>query len=98
MPKGYIVLNIDIHDPEEFQAYRSRSMPYAASRGGRYIVATNEFEEHESPFNLKRLVILEFPSLEAAKATYEDPYYQKEILPYRVRAATSQVAIVEGRD
>jgi uncharacterized protein (DUF1330 family) len=35
MPKGYTVLNVDIHDPEEFQAYRSRSMPYAASRGGR---------------------------------------------------------------
>ena len=98
MPKGYIVLNIDIHDPARWDDYRSRSMPYVQSRGGRYLIASNELEEREVPFNLKRLVVIEFASVEDAKAAYDDPHYQSRIMPYRLWAAASQVVIVSGRD
>lgn len=97
-PKGYLLVNIDIHDMAAFEDYRSRSVPYVQSRGGKYLVASGDFDHREGKLDLARLVIIEFPSLAEAKAAYDDPHYRSEILPHRLRAANNQLLIVEGRD
>ena len=96
MKKGYIMVNIGIEKPEDWPAYRERSRPYVARNGGRYIVATNAIEEREGSFGLKRLVIIEFPSVEIARQVYASEEYQRDILPFRQRASKSDLVIFEG--
>ncbi len=96
MKKGYIMVNIDIGTPEDWPAYHERSVPYVARNGGRYIVATSDIEEREGRFGLRRLVIIEFPSLEIARRVYDSEEYQRDILPFRQRASRSDLVIFEG--
>ncbi len=67
---AYLIVNLDIHDPEKFGAYRERVAPLVEKRGGRYLVRGGELHPIEGDFGLKRLVILEFPSMEAARGFY----------------------------
>jgi uncharacterized protein (DUF1330 family) len=46
---------------------------------------------------LKRLIVLEFPSIDAARAFYESPEYQP-VLALRIQSAASDVALVVGHD
>jgi uncharacterized protein (DUF1330 family) len=96
--KGYIVVNITVTDPEAYKEYPVRSRPYVARNGGRYLVGTNDIDEKEGNFGLNRLVIIEFPSADAARKADEAEEYQKDILPYRLRASESDLVIVEGFD
>ena len=96
MAKGYIVVNINIHDQDAWPAYRERSRPFVARNGGRYLVATSDIDQREGDMGLKRLVVIEFPSVEIARRVYESDEYQRDILPFRTRASDSDLVIVEG--
>ena len=93
--KGYLVANLDIQDQPTFQRYREQVVPLIAKYGGRYIIRGGEVQELEG--HLGRLIVLEFPSLEAARAFYESPEYQP-VKAIRLQSATSDVALVVGYD
>ena len=92
---AYLVAHLDVTDPEAFQAYRETVPGVIAAHGGRYLVRGGAVEELEGDWRIPRLVIIEFPSMAAAKAFYDSPDYQ-EILPLRLAAAKGTVALVEG--
>lgn len=93
--KGYLIANVDVTDPEGYVAYRTRTPDIIASHGGRFLVRGGEVTPLEGEMKAGRVVILEFPSVEAAKAFYFSPEYQ-EIIPYRTGASTGDFIIVEG--
>lgn len=95
--KGYLIANLDIQDQPTFQRYREEVMPLIARYGGRYIVRGGEVQEVEGHLGLKRLVVLEFPNLEAARAFYDSPDYQP-VKALRLQSAVSDVALVAGYD
>ena len=95
--KGYLIANLDIQDQPTFQRYREEVMPLIAKYGGRYIVRGGEVQDVEGHLGLKRLIVLEFPSLEAARAFYESPEYQP-VKAIRLRSAISDIALVAGYD
>lgn len=92
---AYIVYVRDrITDPAEFSQYEE--MAPAASVGHpvtplAYYGAVETLEGAE----VEGAVILEFPSLADAKASYESPLYQ-EALKHRLKGAEYRVFIVEG--
>ncbi len=61
-------------NPEEFQKYRGQTIPTVEAHGGK-ILATGKPEVLEGTWNTKRIVILEFPSMEKAKAWYNSREY-----------------------
>ncbi len=73
-----LMVNLDIHDAERFETYRQQVAPLVEEHGGRYLVRGGEVHPSEGDLGLKRLVILEFPSTEAARGLLQQP---------RVRAA-----------
>jgi uncharacterized protein (DUF1330 family) len=92
---AYIIVETDIHDPEQYELYKQASPPAVAAGGGRFIVRGGELAVLEGKWQPKRLVLLEFPDLEAAKRFYESPQYQ-EAKRLREGAAGFNMVAVEG--
>jgi uncharacterized protein (DUF1330 family) len=63
--------------------------------GGRYLVCSGELHAVGGDLRLKRLVILEFPSVEAARRLYGSPKYASA-LRLRQETARSDIVLVEG--
>ncbi len=66
-----------------------------AQYGGRFIVRTSEYEVLEGRWRPTRLVVLEFPSLEAARRWYESEEYCK-VKPIRLQHAVTNMILVDG--
>ena len=94
MPKGYVIGQIDVTDPEQYPAYASQTPGTLEKFGGRFLVRGGQSECKEGSW-LPRTVVIEFPSLAAAKACYDDPEYQAAFA-IREPAAHGRLIIVEG--
>ena len=92
---AYLIANIDVRDAETFQTYRERVAPVIERHGGRYLVRGGELHPLEGGLGLRRLVILEFPSLEAARRFYDSPEYAP-LLKLRQESAASDILLAEG--
>lgn len=96
MAKGYWIVHVDVTDAEAYKGYVPLSSAAVAAHGGRFIVRGGQGETVEGQLGARHVVV-EFPSLEAARAAYHSADYAKA-LPIRQANATSSVAIVEGFD
>ncbi|MGG5820477.1 DUF1330 domain-containing protein [Falsiroseomonas sp. HW251] len=92
---AYLIANIEVTDRAAFERYRAAVPAVIAAHGGRYLVRGGEYRPLEGSLPLKRLVILEFPSMEAAQGFYDSPDYAP-LLKLRLDSTASDVVIVEG--
>ncbi len=92
--KGYIIAQVDVQDPEAYEAYRSRTAAIIAQYGCRFLVRGGDVEVLEGEQRRNRVVVLEFPSRAAARTFYESPEYQA-IIPLRTRASDADLLLVE---
>lgn len=94
MPKGYVVGQIDINNPERYGDYVAKVSATVAEHGGQYLIRGGKTEVKEGTW-LSRTVVIEFPTFEAAKGWYESPAYQ-EIVGIRLEASSGNLTLVEG--
>lgn len=92
---AFIIADIDVTDPEGFEAYRRLVAPTIAEAGGVYRVRGGAIEVLEGEYRPKRLVILEFPSMAAARAWYESETYAP-VKSIRLKTALTNALLVEG--
>ena len=92
---AYLIVETDITDPEQYEQYKAASPGAVAAGGGRFVVRGGELAVLEGDWHPKRLVLLEFPDLEAAKAFYDSPVYA-EARKLREGAAKLNMVAVEG--
>jgi uncharacterized protein (DUF1330 family) len=92
---AYLIANIEVTDPAGFERYRAAVPAVIAAHGGRYLVRGGEKHVLEGNLPLQRLVILEFPSVQAAQAFYDSPDYAP-LLKLRLDSTRSDAVIVEG--
>jgi uncharacterized protein (DUF1330 family) len=92
---AFIIADIDVSDPEGFEAYRRLVAPTIADAGGVYRVRGGAFEVLEGDFRPRRLVILEFDSMASAKTWYESDAYAP-LKAIRLKTTQSNVVLVEG--
>ena len=92
---AYMVLNIEVTDPTRYADYAKAAGATVEQFGGRYLARGGRAESLEGSVQPKRVVILEFPTAERAKAWWDSAEYRE---PKRIRqsAATSDTLIVEG--
>lgn len=96
-PKGYILAEISVTNPEAYQEYLAAVTPMVEAFSGTYIVRAGRAETPEGAPPMGRVVLLEFASYDAALAFYHSPEYQA-ILPMRTDNATSRIVILEGTE
>ncbi len=94
---AYVIVETDVHDPEQYARYREASPHAVHSGGGRFVVRGGELAVLEGDWSPSRLVVLEFPDLEAAKRWYDSPEYE-EAKRLREGAANLRMVAVQGLD
>lgn len=91
----YIVSMMSIHDPETYRKYTDRTPPIVKKHGGRFLTRGEEVLTVEGDTYEDRMVILEFPSVQAVKAWMADPDYV-EAAAFRHAASTAQILVQDG--
>lgn len=97
MPLAYAIAQIDVHDPETYARYTARTPASVAPFGGKFVVRAGRWEAMEGAEPRTRVVVIEFPSFEKAKAWYDSEAY-REIVPIRQAASEGSLFIVEGAE
>ena len=92
---AYIFADIEITDPKGFEEYRQKVPAVIAAHGGKYLVRGGACEIVEGDWRPRRCVILEFPSLEKARAFIAAPDYAP-LAALRQRTTNSRLVIIEG--
>ncbi len=92
---AYAIAEVDVTDPAQFEEYRKLVPATIAQYGGKYLVRGGAVDSKEGGWTPKRLVVLEFPSMDAARRWYGSPEYAP-VLAMRLKSARSRVVLVEG--
>jgi uncharacterized protein (DUF1330 family) len=95
MPKAYWVsLYSEVHDPEKLAAYAALAAPAIEAGGGTFLARGNAAYAFENG-KIQRMVVIEFPSVDAAHAAHESGGYQ-EALAALDGGVSRDLRIVEG--
>jgi len=95
MAKAYWVATYrSISNPDSLQAYAELAAPAIQAGGGRYLARGNPAQAYESGL-MERVVVIEFDSVEQAKATHDSPAYQAALKVFN-NGADRDIRIVAG--
>lgn len=92
---AYVIVDIEVTDPEGYKEYVKIAPATVAQYGGCYLARGGHTEVLEGDWQPKRLVILEFPSVDQAKAWLNSPEYAPA-RALRHRYAHSNMVVIEG--
>jgi uncharacterized protein (DUF1330 family) len=92
---AYVIAHIDVKDPVKYEDYKKMSPVSIGKFGGRFIARGGAVEVLEGTWEPKRLVLLEFPSAEAARQWYESEDYAPA-KALRQATSTGDLVMVEG--
>lgn len=92
---AYIVVQVDIKDPERFEDYRVMVPASLEVYGGKFLVRGGAMEALEGDWIPRRLVVIEFESVEQAKRWWDSEEY-REARDLRQATADTQMIVVEG--
>jgi len=92
---AYVIVHVEVLDAEGYERYKPLASESIARHGGRYVARGGRALALEGEREAKRVVILEFPTLEAAQKWHasEDYAPAKAI---RQRHARTEMLVVEG--
>jgi uncharacterized protein (DUF1330 family) len=91
----YVLIDLDVHDPEAMAQYEAKVAPLITEYGGKVVAKDPEPELYEGSWAPGLVVILEFETRAAVRAFYDAPEYEP-IRAIRLGAATSKGLIAVG--
>jgi uncharacterized protein (DUF1330 family) len=92
---AYVIVETDIHDPEQYEHYKEATPAAIAAFGGRFLARGGEIAVLEGDWHPERIVVIEFDDVATAKRFYESPIYQ-DAKRLREGAAKLNMVAVEG--
>ena len=92
---AYVINDMVVTDPALLEDYKKLSPATVAQYGGRFLARGGRVEPIEGDWSPARIVIIEFPSVEQAKAWVDSPEYAPA-RRLRQSAAASRMIVVEG--
>jgi uncharacterized protein (DUF1330 family) len=92
---AYLISTIEIHDPHGYEEYKKLVPPVLDKYGGRFVVRGGAIEYKEGDWRPKRVVVVEFESMDKARAFYDSPEYTRA-KRIRQRTSAGSVLFVEG--
>ena len=95
---AYWVARAKINDPVEYGKYADRVPGILAKYDGRILARGGDYETLEGPKTFERFVVIEFPSMDAARACFDSPEYREAAAFRRSGAGQNELTIVEAGD
>ena len=95
--KALCIVYLSVDDWEGYDRYRGQVVPTMEPFGAKVLVRGGAFTTVEGEMPFERIVVLEFPSRDAAEAWYQSEAYQA-VLPIRLAATRCQFVIVDAVD
>ena len=92
---AYVVVQIAVEDPIAYEEYKALAPASIAAYGGRYVVRGGRSEVLEGSWQPSRLVILEFPTADRARAWWGSAEYAPA-KAIRQRCARTEMLLIEG--
>jgi uncharacterized protein (DUF1330 family) len=92
---AYVLGEIEVTDAAGYEDYRKQVMAVVTKYGGKFIVRGGRVEPLEGGWVPKRIVALEFPSMEQAQKWYRSPEYAP-LIELRKKASRGKLILVEG--
>jgi uncharacterized protein (DUF1330 family) len=91
---AYVIVDIEVNDPLRYEDYKKLAAASVAAHEGRYLARGGRTVVLSGEWKPGRVVILEFPSLEEAKAWESSPEYT-EAKKIRNEAAKTNMIVIE---
>jgi uncharacterized protein (DUF1330 family) len=95
LPSAYIIANVDVTNPEQYEEYKKLSTIAMKAHGAEVCIRGGKVQVLEGDWNPSRFVMLKFPSVDAAKA-FNDSVEYAAARQARQGAAVMRMLIVEG--
>ena len=95
MAKCYLVADVVVTDSGPYAEYQQKVPAIVAQYGGKYLVRAGAMHPLEGELGIKRIVIVEFESMDVARRFYESAEYAP-LLKLRKETTRSHVAFFEG--
>ncbi|SCK09778.1 Uncharacterized conserved protein, DUF1330 family [Variovorax sp. HW608] len=92
---AYVLAVINVEDPVKYGDYASVAPATVEAFGGRYLARDGKKHPLEGAVFGNRVVVLEFPSVEAANRWYHSDEYQA-VRRKREGAAQGDIFVIEG--
>ena len=92
---AYVIARVNVTDPDKYKGYTALTPAAIVKNGGKFLVRGGPVVTMEGDDESRRIVVLEFDTVEAAKAFYDSPEY-REARDARENAADFQMIVVEG--
>lgn len=92
---AYVIVEIDIVDPIGYEEYKKQAAAAVHKYGGKYLVRGGKTEVLEGNWKPKRIVVLEFESMQRAKEWLNCEEYRQP-RKMRHRTAETKMILVEG--
>ena len=96
MAKGYWIASVDVTDPEGYKAYVAANAEAFRKFGAKFLTRGGKSEPLEGKLR-SRIVVIEFPSYEAAVNCYRSPEYDKA-RKLREGKSNADLVAIEGYD
>jgi uncharacterized protein (DUF1330 family) len=93
---AYVIADVRaVSDPDALIEYRRRNTDAVANHGGRFVVRGGDAELLEGAWGTLRMVVIEFPDAEAARAWWDSEEYAP-LKAMRREASDTNIILLEG--
>ena len=92
---AYVIASVNVTDPEKYKGYMALSPIAIDAAGGKFIVRGGNLKILEGEWSRPRIVIIEFPTRDAAEAFYNSTHYAAARAA-REGAAEFSMIVVDG--
>jgi uncharacterized protein (DUF1330 family) len=92
---AYVIFDVDIRDPKQYQEFMLGAKPALEMVGAKYLVRGGAHKVYEGDWQPRRIVLLEFPSVEAWESFYNGATYQG-LKSIRDACSSARLVSVEG--
>jgi uncharacterized protein (DUF1330 family) len=92
---AFVIVDVSIHDPEEYEEYKKQTPATLTAFNGRFVVRGGQTITLEGDWKPERIVVLEFPTVDQANAWWNSETYSRA-KGIRQKAASTKMIIVEG--
>ncbi len=90
---AYVIFDVEIRDMSRYQDFMKQVKPALEAAGGRYLARGGAHKVYEGDWAPRRIVVLEFPSVQSFEQFYNGPVYQG-LKPIRDACSSARLVCV----